>query len=198
MSNDFLPAEGVPKSPFTGVPGWDTIDEERRLMDIASKVKPHGTIVELGVEYGRGTAAMATAAGPDVKIYSIDLFPTDHPLVGDLLEAHKHNLTVAGFAGRTIIFKVDSKQAGEAWRFGKVDFLFIDAEHSYRGALGDLRSWEKNIALGGIIACHDCAVGDAPHATHIEVNRAVNDWYDPKQWDELDRTDSMRVFVRVA
>lgn len=197
--NEFLPLEGVPRSPFTGVPGWDTIAEEERLMDLAAKVPLYGTIVELGAEYGRSAAAFSKTADPSVRIYSIDLFPEDHPAVGRLVDAHKHNLTQAGFRGRTIIIKLDSTRAGQLWQFGKIDLLFIDAEHSYAAVMRDLKTWGEHIKIGGIIACHDCAYGDNPHKSHIDIDRAVTEWLETASgWKEGNRTESMRILMREA
>jgi hypothetical protein len=38
---------------------------------------------------------------------------------------------------------------------GAVDFLFIDAEHTYEGLRGDWEAWSPFVASGGIVALHD-------------------------------------------
>jgi predicted O-methyltransferase YrrM len=39
----------------------------------------------------------------------------------------------------------------------KIDFLFIDADHSYEGVKRDFESYSQLVRKGGIIAIHDIA-----------------------------------------
>lgn len=191
------PASGVPISPITGVPGWETDNEEHLLLALAQNVPDGGIIVELGCEYGRSAAVFCAGAKPTVKIFSFDLFPTDHAVVGDLLEVHKANMTEAGFQGRTVIVKFDSSSAGHKWPYGEVDLLFVDADHSYEAVKRDIEAWTLHIKVGGFVAFHDCAQGKASdHPLHKEVSRAVNEFWNPYEWRELPQVDSLRVFER--
>lgn len=38
---------------------------------------------------------------------------------------------------------------------GKIDFLFIDGDHSYEGARQDFRTYSQFVARGGVVAFHD-------------------------------------------
>ena len=191
------PSQGVPTSPITGVPGWETNEEERALIQLANRVPKGGTIVELGSEYGRSAAAFAKGAGESVQIYSFDLFPDDHPEVGRLIDAYKVNLTEAGFMGRTQMIRFDSAEGGHQWKYGPVHLLFIDADHSYEGALRDAMAWSEHVALGGVIAFHDCAIDANSHPLHHEVNKAIHEWRDVSKWQEMPQVDSLRIFRRV-
>lgn len=54
-----------------------------------------------------------------------------------------------------------SRVAFENWgRIGggkEIDFLFIDADHSYEGVKYDLASWGSLVKKGGIMMAHDYA-----------------------------------------
>jgi predicted O-methyltransferase YrrM len=76
----------------------------------------------------------------------------------------------------------------------KVDFIFIDADHSYEAITKDWQDWFPKVRPGGIIALHECRVAenspdylgsmkfydcDIPNMTSIE---------------QVDSVDSLAVF----
>jgi predicted O-methyltransferase YrrM len=194
-----IPSSGVPVSPITGVPGWLSDSEEAELIRLAGLVGTGGVIVEIGAEYGRSAAALCSGAAPSVTIISIDLFPTDHPVVGDLMAAYKSNLKSAGFADRTFVVKGNSRQIGRGWKLGgRIDLLFIDGDHSYRGARADLQIWAKFVGCGGYLACHDCEIPDkdSNHDLHIEVAQAIRQWRDPEAWPYVGQVETLYVLQR--
>lgn len=192
------PKHGVPTSPITGVPGWETEAEEHQLYLLALQVPANGKIVEIGSEYGRSAAVFLKGSKPSVTMVSIDLFPEDHPLVGDLRSAYVLNLTEAGIGDRKLaIVKHDSASAGKEWQFGEIDLLFIDGDHTFIGVKRDIEAWTPHVKIGGYVAFHDCANGLNSHPLHYEVSRAVDEWLSV-QWVELPQVDSLRVFRRHA
>jgi predicted O-methyltransferase YrrM len=192
------PNHGVPISPITGVPGWETEPEEEMLFRLAQQVPADGKIVEIGSEYGRSAACFLMASKPSVTMVSVDLFPEDHPLVGDLRATYVKNLHDAGIGDRKLaIVKHDSSSAGREWQFGAIDLLFIDGDHTYEGVLRDIEAWTPHVKVGGFVAFHDCANGANSHPLHFEVSRAVDEWKSAELWwAELAQVDSLRVFRR--
>ncbi len=205
------PDNGVPLSPYTGVPGWEEDIEEEVLIGLASKVPEHGQIVEIGAEYGRSAAALLRGSDSSVAVTSIDLFPTDHPVVGDLFAAYWNNLEEAGFAPRDAIatwrwqkLRMSSHEAVAYWaNWDKgtekprvIDLLFIDGDHTYQGVVQDIEDWTPRVKPGGIVAFHDCAHGNEPHALHLEVARAVDEWAAREAWEYLGQWASLRVYRR--
>ena len=49
------------------------------------------------------------------------------------------------------------KKIKEVLNNGKIDFLFIDADHSYKGVKKDFKMYSPLVRLGGIIAFRDIA-----------------------------------------
>ena len=87
--------QGIPVSKLTGVPGWETEAEEDTLCFYASQVPMDGKIVEIGSEYGRSASQFLKSTTETIAVWSVDLFPMTHPLVGDLSvlqEQHRREL----------------------------------------------------------------------------------------------------------
>jgi cephalosporin hydroxylase len=53
-----------------------------------------------------------------------------------------------------------------------IDFLYIDADHTYDGACSDFRTYSKFVSLGGLIAFHDIYSPDPTYGV-------------PRLWKEL-------------
>lgn len=54
----------------------------------------------------------------------------------------------------------------------EVDFIYIDADHSYRGVWEDLCTWYPKVRIGGVIGGHDYA-----HPNHPGVKQAVDEFF---------------------
>ena len=61
-----------------------------------------------------------------------------------------------------------SDKAAALYADASLDFVFIDAGHTYENASADIKAWLPKVKPGGFIAGHD--YGSAPG-----VNRAVNE-----------------------
>lgn len=184
----------APKSPFTGVPGWLTEAEESLLMRYAGAVGKDGVIVGIGVEYGRSTAAFLNAS--QASVFGVELTPK---------KEYDLNIREAGVSiDNAAILVGDSKQVGKAWEHGAIDFLFIDGDHSYEGALGDIEAWATHVRGGGFMAFHDVAQATnlMPHYLHFEVTRAITDFMsraeNSSEWQIVETVDTIAVFQRRA
>lgn len=98
-----------------------------------------------------------------------------------------------GLGGR-LDFRIATTQAigeqcqanGETFRF-----IFVDADHSYEGVLGDFKTWSPLLEVGGWIAFHDT---DQEH-THRVLNEKLIDNPRWKEHKEL-HVSRIRVFER--
>ena len=59
------------------------------------------------------------------------------------------------FPGRVNIIRADSVAAATQVEDGSLDFVFIDADHTYEGCLGDIDAWAPKVRKGGMISGHD-------------------------------------------
>lgn len=56
--------------------------------------------------------------------------------------------------GRAVLLRTRSSDAATAWT-SPIDFLFIDADHTWSGIERDWRDWLPHVVAGGIVALHD-------------------------------------------
>ena len=135
-------------------------DEAALLFKHVSRLdSPKG--VEIGRFYGGSTVLLATAISSGGKLYSIDIAPK-----GGDKELSKVLLSL-GFQQRVQLIVCDANKYELNER---LDFAFIDGDHSYEGARLDHNKWGKLVKPGGLIIHHDMANARA-HAT---------------QWNDLD------------
>jgi hypothetical protein len=76
-------------------------------------------------------------------------------------------------ADRRMILRERSVDAAEYINGVKLDFAFIDADHSYEGVKADLEAWAPKITLGGWLCGHDY---DNPAFPEFGVKRAVDEF----------------------
>jgi len=83
---------------------------------------------------------------------------------------------VAPFGSRATILRQFSADAAELFDDGAVDFVYIDANHSYDAVLADLVAWHSKIRRGGLLSGHDYTVDGPGHGGCFGVKPAVHDF----------------------
>jgi predicted O-methyltransferase YrrM len=148
----------------SGVQGWMSDDQGRRLYAAAARCRPGGRIVEIGSFRGRSTVVLASAAADGVEVVAIDphagndrgpqeLTGFAAEAAGDR-EAFRTNLERAGVADRVRHVAAFSAAAhGEV--DDPIDVLYIDGAHRYRPARADVRDWGGRVMDGGTLLIHD-------------------------------------------
>lgn len=87
---------------------------------------------------------------------------------------HDHTVHAVRFAGtRAKIFRLRSSPAAELVPDGSLDFVFIDADHSYAGCKEDLNAWWHKVKDGGLFSGHDYENTDFPE---FGVTQAVDEF----------------------
>lgn len=130
--------------------------------------------VELGVYLGQMSVQLL-AGNPKLYLFLVDSYahPDDQPecykASGDYhahlpLEKQDHNLmqarhAVAEFKSRCIFYRMESQQAASTLLQERgresLDFVFIDADHSYEGCKRDICAWWPLVRRGGWLSGHD-------------------------------------------
>lgn len=59
------------------------------------------------------------------------------------------------FGERCIIIRNDSVSAAEQIEDNSLDFVFIDADHTYEGVKRDVEAWLPKVKGGGMVLGHD-------------------------------------------
>jgi hypothetical protein len=148
----------------SGIEGWMTDQQARRLWDRAGELQAGDQIVEIGSFRGRSVIVLARSAAPGVAITAID------PHAGNDRGPHEFegfdeaaradaaafaaNLDAAGVADRVRhVPKFSHAALGDVQ--GDIRLLYIDGAHRYRPALADIRDWGRRVAPGGTMLIHD-------------------------------------------
>jgi hypothetical protein len=131
-------------------------------------------IVEVGIAEGKYSESLCIA-NPQAQIYGIDPYEP-HRGYNDYtrrstfekLETNAHK-RLDKFSNYQFIrkYSVDAVSEFE----NNLDFVYLDADHSYETVTQDIQLWLPKIRSGGILAGHDYA-----RLPHVKVIQAVNDY----------------------
>jgi MMP 1-O-methyltransferase len=150
---------------FRDINGWLTDQEALGLYNTASRLSANATVVEIGSWQGKSTYCIAKGLKKG-EIYAIDPFNADGGLDmqsqddynskkgdSDLLENFSANMRRFGVIDKIKVKKGYSYQFSND--FSKINFLFIDGDHSIEGCKKDFDMYASKIVAGGYIAFHD-------------------------------------------
>lgn len=134
---------------------------DRELSCLLKYAQGAEVIVEIGCFEGKTTAALAgSTAG---RVYSID------PFFSGRLGISYGELVAKFFCWKLRLkniqfLKAFSHDVAPAFQQA-VDFIFIDADHSYEAIKRDWEDWFPKVKTGGLIALHDCKVSENSRVT---------------------------------
>ena len=74
--------------------------------------------------------------------------------------------------GRYRVHRLTSVEAARSFENGSLDFVYLDATHSYEAVREDLRAWYAKVRSGGLFGGHAFVDGDRREA-QFGVRRAV-------------------------
>ena len=163
---------------------------------------PDGVVVgaELGVF--RGYMSYALLCRPDLVLFMVDNWKGveeyAHEGYGpkDMPAAKAHAFEVTKYAGkRRQVLEMDTDKAAGFITDGSLDFVFIDADHSYQGCKSDIINWLPTLKKGGLLGGHDYDNKKYPFGA--EVKRAVDEAVKEHGWT-LDLGRNTTWFVRVG
>jgi predicted O-methyltransferase YrrM len=141
------------------IPTDMTPAERLLLLRLAKAVcRAGGTnLVEVGSYLGASSCFIAEgirAAGSSARLYCVDTWKNDAMSEGtrDTWEEFRRNTAPYG----TAVEAVRKRSVEAAASFGRpVDFLFVDADHSYEAVRADIEAWFPLLAPGAVAAFHD-------------------------------------------
>ncbi len=151
---------------FYEIPGWfsysDLYDE------VVEKVPPFANVVELGAWFGKSTNYLATKikqSKKKINFTTIDTFKgtDDEELHQNIVNSFKGDIFYE-FIDNTVlsenydsfnVIKDTSKNAANQFANSSIDFMMIDAGHTYEDVTNDLNIWYNKIKPGGYITGDD-------------------------------------------
>lgn len=140
---------------------------------------------EIGVEKGIYSKCLLNR-NPNLKLYSIDSwmpyeefkFSRDMDRQKKYYEEAKTRLAPYNCE----IIKDYSMNVAKKFKNQQLDFVYIDASHSYENVKNDIKMWSKKVRKGGIVAGDDYYVF---RSGNNDVVRAVDEWVKKKKIDTL-------------
>jgi hypothetical protein len=147
------------------------IDERKAAIDLVAR---NGVGAEIGVHMGDFSSTILTLAQP-TKLYLIDpwkYFPEpaykESLYGGDRITQKdmdgRYERVVRRFAreisvGTIVVYRELSIMAAFRIKDGELDFVYVDADHSYEGVSQDLRAFFPKVKRGGLIIGDDYSLG---------------------------------------
>ena len=146
--------------------GWMS-EHELHWLGLQAEYSHH--IMEVGCAYGRSTRALADNTSPYSFIYAVDTWNgspdevnTNHKNYKDLNGDYAfvefcENLWAPIIVGTVVPLRMHSWNAAELFqrRNRKMDFIFIDADHTKQGLKFDILYLLPLLDEGGVLAGHD-------------------------------------------
>jgi hypothetical protein len=160
--------------------------------EVSRQILPHilnrrgltGLGVEVGVCEGYfSECILKTWAGE--QLYCVDAW-ADLPGYEEQYD-HEANYQktlerLSPYEGKYTIVRKASKEASQDFEDQSLDFVYLDADHTYLGCLTDLESWYDKIRVGGLFAGDDYGAWaitavDFGHGQHaFGVKKAVDEF----------------------
>jgi len=170
---------------WKSVGGWfDDLDAQfyQSVVDKASSEHLH--FVEVGTWKGRSAAYMMVAvinAGKNIRFDCVDtwlgapehregstiadgVFVDEDVVKGRLFAVFTENMKP--LEGHYRAVRMESAAAAATYEDNSLDFVFIDADHTYESITQDIKSWLPKVKFGGIISGHDYWYPPVHRAVH--------------------------------
>ncbi len=109
----------------------------------------NGHFVEVGCWKGKSTSYLMVEiinSGKSIKLDCIDLWSKDqdyHEDLSNLFDTFLNNMSE--FKGLYKAIRMDSVEAASLYKNNSLDFVFIDACHSYECVKNDIKAWLPKI-----------------------------------------------------
>ena len=141
---------------YQNIEGWFSDDDAQIYKIAIERTTIPAQFVEIGSYKGRSAAFAAVEIAnskKDIKFDCIDIWQPNL-MYDDLdFESFKHNMKPVESYYKAI--KMDSAQASNLYTDSSLDFVFIDADHSYEAVKQDIQTWWPKIKSNGMIGGHD-------------------------------------------
>jgi len=137
--------------------GW--FHHGHKILELVEQHKPK-VCVELGAWMGASAIPVALAVrrwGGTVTCVdtwggAVDGDPSN--MQPWMLLTCARNMKQAGVSGQVRLIPATTAEAAQWWT-EPIDYLYVDADHSYDGVMADLRAWLPHVKPGGIVLGDD-------------------------------------------
>jgi len=88
------------------------------------------------------------------------------------------DLKLKDYIGRSTFYRMTTAEAARRVKDESLDFVFIDADHSYNSVLADIKNWAPKVKPGGYISGHDINMSSVKRAVKETVGNYNTAWDD--------------------
>lgn len=167
------------KFSYEDIEGW--FDFEKEYDFIVDNAKDNSIFVEIGSFLGKSSCYLAQKikqSGKKIKLYCVDTFKgiendSAYKLYydkygSDYFWKFKENVKKCGVEDFIFPIRNTSYEASLLFENNTLDFVYIDANHTYEHVKNDILTWKEKLKSNGIMAGHD-------YANYCDVPLAVNE-----------------------
>jgi len=164
--------------PFSGWKG------SRNTLPLIYKELGYMKGVEVGSRKGHYAVEMCKAH-PEMTLYCVDPWRAFSRNPTEKIEEHyeeaKRNLAPYN----AILVRKTSMEALADFENESLDFVYIDALHSFNGVMTDILGWQRKVRIGGIVGGHDYfkfyQAGIITAVNAFTVGNNITPWYVTRQ-----------------
>lgn len=157
--------------------------------NVLSRLAPHSTIVEVGVEYGRSTSIiLQVAKEKEHEVILVDPYKDTPEIWGAFINA-MFRLRLTNFTFR----KLRTEDVPD-WP-ESIDLVHIDGNHTEQGVATDVRILVPRVPVGGFVCAHDFGRDSLP-----EVYKVLHPFFDghPETWEPVPSAGTLGIWRRIA
>ena len=165
------------------LPGAPWFSGCRIYAEQVKHARPGAIFVELGAWKGRSTAFMAVEianSGKDIKFYTVDHWSgtrsegaqenDEDVRAGLLYDVFLDNIRQV--KSYVCPIRSDSAQASQQFADYSIDFVYVDAEHTFSAVKRDIELWWPKLKVGGVLAGDDWCFFDE-HCNEFGVKKPL-------------------------
>ncbi len=189
------------------IEGFTKKSELEFLYEVAGGMPDGAAIVEVGSWKGRSTVAICEGLRPGsgATVWAVDTFAGD-PDMAEIAGPVDSGAVEAEFARNTAgydnlrVVVAESVAAANRFDPGSLDWVFIDADHSYAAVVADIAAWAPKLKPGGLLSGHDygrAGVTDAVRRSFRTVDQDSSIW-STRERPRRRYPTSLRIAVRRA
>lgn len=133
--------------------GW--VNHGERMLALLEELKPL-RCVELGTWRGASAIAQARVLRQwGGRLTCVDTFAAGPDGEPRMLDEWQRNIAAAGVKDAVDVIVGRTVEVAALWAGGPIDYLYVDADHTFESVTADLVAWWPHVRLGGVVAGDD-------------------------------------------